>query len=112
MYVFDALLHNPRTPESIRYTWAQKSLVLADHLQAFGTQSDIPAYLREADVVVPRELGDRLAALDRERLEALLGDLLSGRQIRAVLERRDRILERWPAPEDSGGSGPSPTATR
>jgi hypothetical protein len=114
MYVFDALLHNPRTTESIRYTWAQKSLVLTDHLQAFGTQSDIPEYLRGADVVVPRELGVRLAALDRECLEGLLGDLLSGRQIRAVLERRDRILERWPppAPEQSGGAGSSPAAAR
>lgn len=96
MYVFDALLHNPRTTESIRYTWAQKSLVLADHRQAFGTESNIPEYLRNADVVVPQKLGSRLAALDQERLEALLGDLLSGRQIGAVLRRRDRILERWP----------------
>lgn len=101
MYIFDALLHNPRTSDSIRYTRAQKHLVLTDHLEAFGTQSRIPEYLREADVVIPPELADRLAALGPEGLEELLGDLLSRRQIGAVLERRDQILERWPPRADN-----------
>ncbi|CAN5171672.1 hypothetical protein BH24PSE2_BH24PSE2_19380 [soil metagenome] len=104
MYVLDALIDNPRAVEAIRYTAAQKNLVLTDHLDAFGTQSRIPEYLRDADVVIPPELSERLESLGRAQLEALLGDVLSKRQIGAVLKRRDRILETWAMriPDTSG----------
>ncbi len=97
MYVFDALIRNRnRTTDTIRYTQPQKRLWLADHLASFGTEPRVSDYLRRTEVVVPPTLADRLASLDERRLKALLGDLLSGRQIRAILKRRDEIFELWP----------------
>ncbi|MGH8495397.1 MAG: metallophosphoesterase [Gammaproteobacteria bacterium] len=100
MYVFDALIHNlGRTTDSIRYTAGQKSLWLGDHLETFDTDGSIPDYLRGTGVAIPALLSDRLASLNEARLQDLLGELLSRRQIRAILKRRDEILELWPDAE-------------
>lgn len=97
MYVFDALIRNRnRTTDTIRYTQPQKRLWLADHLESFGAEPRVSDYLRKTEVVIPPTLADRLASLDERRLNALLGDLLSGRQIRAILKRRDEIFALWP----------------
>lgn len=99
MYVFDALINNRgRTKDRIRYAGEQKRLWLADHLESFGTASTIERYLREIEVVIPQELADKLTRLDEQGLQDLLGNLLSKRQIRAILKRRNEILELWPTP--------------
>ena len=45
-------------------------------------------------------MAQKLAELDSDGLTKLLGDVLSKRQIKAILTRRDKILE-WPRTEHS-----------
>ncbi|MBT8132165.1 MAG: hypothetical protein KJO35_07840, partial [Gammaproteobacteria bacterium] len=62
-----------------------------------GYGSALPVYLDNADISLSPVLRQRLEALDFEQLQSTLRDVLSKRQIRALLKRRDRILRRWPS---------------
>ena len=48
---------------------------------------------------LPATLHARLARLDEDRVEQTLGSYLGDRQIRALLERRDEMIETWPVEE-------------
>jgi hypothetical protein len=58
----------------------------------FGTQSDRPAYLREARIEIPPYLEQRLESLSAELLAEKLSDVLGERQRAAVLARRDQLI--------------------
>jgi hypothetical protein len=61
-----------------------------DFSRAFATYDDLRA---EKELVrFPRQALERLRALDRPTLDEKLGRWLSGRQIAAMLKRRDKIL--------------------
>jgi 3',5'-cyclic AMP phosphodiesterase CpdA len=92
MNVFDVLVHNTdRTQENLLLTrdW---DVVLIDHSRAFTTQQQLPRLLYKQPLELPAALAARLAALDRAALQRELGPWLHGRQIDALLKRRDALL--------------------
>ncbi len=96
MYILDALiLNNARTVESMLYDRGNWSLWLLLNDTAFSTGKTFPAHLQQVPAALPRRVADALQALTPTELDALLGDLLSARQIRAVDERRQLLLESW-----------------
>ena len=66
---------------------------LATIKQAFGTSAVLPQY--STPPTLPSVMAGRLRNLSAERLQELLGHLLTKRQIKALLVRRDKILQ-WP----------------
>ena len=100
MYALDALIGNgARTGQSILYDATTWLMYLTAHESSFPTSANLPAYLDGVSSGLPIALKNKLARLDRNRLEELLGEFLSGRQLRALIERRDRILATWPVEE-------------
>ena len=96
---FDALQGvTTRSLDSLYVHKANGSLRLAPITKSFGTSSTLPQY--GGTPTIPDTMAQKLAALDSEKLTVLLGDVLSKRQIKAILNRRDKILE-WPRTEHS-----------
>jgi hypothetical protein len=94
MYLFDALIFNEaRTAARIRYSTEDFQLLLLGHDRTFSTQRGRPEYLAEQPVDLTPAWRDALSALDETMLTATLGDVLDRRRIRALLERRDLLLE-------------------
>lgn len=93
MYAFDALAGNEgRTQDRILYDATEWMLLLTGHEQAFGSSKSLPAYLKDRPPSPGPELRRRLAALDGSKLQVALGDLLSERERKALLARRDSLL--------------------
>ncbi|HEY9182584.1 MAG TPA: hypothetical protein VIQ99_05255, partial [Gammaproteobacteria bacterium] len=93
MFTFDVLIFNRgRTPENIVFANDLTDLTLTDHRQAFGTERALPASFDPGTLAIPPELAAALRALDEPRLTAALGAWVDSRRIRALLERRDRLL--------------------
>jgi nitrogen fixation protein len=68
---------------------------LVDFTRAFRTNHELP---EAAQLVrIERGLFEGLQRLDRARLETELGEFLSEGEIRALLERRDRIVAHFEA---------------
>jgi hypothetical protein len=100
MYALDALMGNGRrTGESILYDATTWLMYLTGHDASFPTSTNLPAYLEGVSSGLPVALKNKLARLDRNGLEELLGEFLSSRQLKALIERRDQILATWPAEE-------------
>jgi hypothetical protein len=73
---------------------AQEWMVLATgHDRAFGTSNAFPAYLKARAPAPGAEMRRRLAALDDAALVKALGKLVGPRERKALLERRDALLE-------------------
>jgi hypothetical protein len=91
--IFDALIGNQdRGLDDILCRVGQHDLLLIDHSKAFSTSTEIGWDVGKSVNIDP-ELSAALQPLDRESLRENLGDLISERQIEAVLERRDKILD-------------------
>jgi hypothetical protein len=92
MYGFDALIGNEaRTADRILYDGAWM-LLLTGHGQSFGTARTLPAHLQARPPSPGPELRRRLASLDDATLSAALGDLITPRERKAMLERRNTLL--------------------
>jgi len=92
--VFDALIGNfDRGPDDHLCLVNRDRLLLIDHSKAFSISPELPGDEDNSLAVAPQLLAE-LRSLDRESLDQLLGDLISDRQIEALLLRRDRILDR------------------
>jgi hypothetical protein len=63
------------------------NLILIDHTRSFTTKSDMVHVLTRID----RELWDRMKALTIESLTTVLEKWIGKREIRAIIERRDRM---------------------
>ena len=95
MKVFDALILNEdRNLANELITPADWKLHLIDHSRSFRLQKRLLEGMEEEPMGLPRALHERLRALDRKMMTTLLGDLLSKAQIKALLARRDRILDK------------------
>ncbi len=93
VYAFDALIGNEgRTAESLLFDSDDWFVYVTSHERAFGTTKGLPAYLKARPPTPGAEVGRRLAALDEASLQAALGDLVSARERKAILERRDELL--------------------
>jgi len=93
VYAFDALIGNEgRTGESLLFDSDDWFVFVTMHERAFGTTSNLPAYLKARPPTPGAEVRRRLAALDESGLQAALGDLVSERGRQAILQRRDALL--------------------
>lgn len=96
MYAFDALIRNvARTSDSILYDQATWELQITGYTGAFGNATSFPDYLQSVPAVIPKGFADTLSSLNAKVLDKVLGDLLSARQRRGVLARRDKLLATW-----------------
>ncbi len=97
---FDSLIHNVgRTAETFWHDPATWRIRLTHHSQAFGTARRLASL--EAPPHLPDALRRALAALSRDVLDATLESLISKRQVRAMLGRRDMMLRDWPRLEET-----------
>jgi len=94
MYVFDSLIYNEaRSPERIRYSVDNFQLILVGHDDALSTGRGRPPILRDVQLDITASWTEALASLDEDRLIETLGDVMDERRIRALLRRRDELLE-------------------
>ncbi len=99
MLAFDALIgNNARSIDNLGYDRATHELRLRDQGGAF-TRSGLRGGANVEWPKLPTGLRERLIALDEQTLVDTLGDQLQPREIKAVLERRDAIVGKWPALE-------------
>ena len=93
-YAFDALIDNrARTYDRFLYDTDTSNLLLTGHGAAFGTETTLPKPLEQAVAQTGAELQSRLRRLDADTVSAAIGELVGSRAVRALLQRRDRILE-------------------
>jgi hypothetical protein len=94
MQAFDVLtLNRGRAATNIAFANDLTDLTLTDHARAFGVERQLPASLDPTTLAIPPALASTLRALDEPRLTAALGAWLDSQRIRALLARRDRLLE-------------------
>lgn len=93
MHVFDVLIGNAaRTPSSMLYSSEDWLLMLVDHENSFGKETDRPAYLKEIELAIGDQWRTRLLELDDELLRANLGEVLDEYRLAALSKRRDAII--------------------
>ncbi len=93
MYVFDALIGNPaRTPSSMLYSPEDWLLMLVDHENSFGIETDRPAYLKEIELAIGDQWRTVLLKLDDEVLRANLAEVLDEQRMAALSKRRDAMI--------------------
>lgn len=118
MYLFDDLIGNDDRNRTNILIDDRERYWMIDHTRAFQIEYELQ-YVRGL-IWVERTMWERLQSLDRETVERRIDSLISGRQLAALLERRDRILaevrrllsERgeaavlfdWKAPEERAGA--------
>jgi hypothetical protein len=67
-------------------------IFLTGHAAAFGTGTDVPKALNAALAKTGLEMQSRLRRLDAASVKTAIGEYVDEREIKALLERRDRIL--------------------
>jgi hypothetical protein len=99
-YAFDVLIGNQgRTFDRYLYGLDPElmdrgyQLFLAGHGAAFGTGTGIPKPLEASLAKTGPEMQDRLRRLDAASVRTAIGEFVGDREIKALLQRRDRILE-------------------
>lgn len=93
VYAFDTLIGNEgRTAESLLFDADDWFVYVTSHERAFGTTRGLPAYLKARPPTPGAEVLRRLRMLDQPGLQAALGDLVSAREIKAIMLRRDALL--------------------
>jgi hypothetical protein len=94
MRAFDLLTYNRgRTGDNVIYRNDLSDLVLTDHRNAFGTERALPSNIDLAELAIPAALVAELRKLDAPTLTQALGPSVDARRIRALLARRDQLLE-------------------
>jgi len=106
-YAFDALIGNQaRTFDRYLYDLDPSmqarglSLILSGHGSAFGSQVQLPSAIQGPLAGTGPEMQSRLRKLDATAVKAAIGQWVSDAEIKALMARRDKILElaRKPAP--------------
>lgn len=94
MLVFDALVGNvSRTPSSMVYNPDDWALMLVENAGAFSEFKGDAAYLKKLATAIGDEWQAALRELDDSVLRAQLGDVLDSRQLRALIRRRDALIQ-------------------
>jgi hypothetical protein len=95
MKVFDGLIYNQdRTQQNLNFLRDDGILVLIDHSRSFEPDKGFPPGVKDHPYLRVRPaLARRLSTLDREEMDAVLGPYLKDRQIKALMVRRDRLLD-------------------
>ena len=95
--VFDALVGVTTRSAGNLFVHKATGVARIEFVKAsFGTRTTLPTYARQP--TLPLALAKKLRVLNKTGLTELLGDLLTQRQINAILIRRDKILL-WPEAE-------------
>jgi hypothetical protein len=95
MRMFDSLIYNvDRRPENWRFEEATGKLYLIDHSQSFRIKPKLQAVFADNRVWLSEEIFRRLQELEPDRLTELTRGLVSKGQIKALLKRRDLIVEK------------------
>ena len=95
MHYFDLLIHNDdRNTGNKLYSNETGFLWLIDHTRSFRTTASLPDYELPFPTYLSPEFKQKLSSLTQSNLETSLGDYLNSKQIKALLKRRDEILER------------------
>ena len=100
--MFDNLIYNQDPNEGNWLVDPAWNLILIDHSRSFSSDSDMA---HDDMLRADRYLWERMQQLDEPMLTAALGEWLSDREIRAVLERRDRMAEILDAQIEENGEG-------
>jgi len=96
MYLFDLLIGNTgRSAANVLYATGDWTLRLSEHGRAFNPSGKLPPALSDDALMLSPGVVAALERLDRSQLEAGLGAYLDNRRIRALLSRRDQILEKF-----------------
>jgi hypothetical protein len=94
MYAFDLLMANrSRSESTIRYRNDLSNVVLVGHARSFDRQRQLPRGLNIEELMFPAALVDAMSTLDEAVLESKLGQWLDRREIRALIARRDALIE-------------------
>lgn len=93
MKMFDNLIFNDDRNAGNFMLDESWNVVLIDHSRAFLDKKNLLKGENKLPAQYDRKLVERLRALTLEELEAAFDDLLRGRSIEAMLERRDELLE-------------------
>lgn len=95
MDLFDGLIHNiDRGAYNILVSNSDGHLFLIDHSRAFRLDRRLPEMVEDWKVPVRASLIAKLQELDAAKLQALVGDFLTAKQIEAILKRRDIVLKK------------------
>jgi hypothetical protein len=104
MHLLDALMLNKTRSETDQLieldSW---HLRLIDHSRAFRESTEMLPSFADRPACLPRSVLSKLEELDGESLNELMAELLSATQIRALLERRDKVLEKISADRERLG---------
>ena len=99
-YAFDALIGNQgRTLDRYLYDLDPSmqarglSLVLTGHGSAFGSATQLPPQMEAVVAKTGPEMQSRLRRLDAASVKSAIGQWVGDPDIKALLARRDRILE-------------------
>jgi hypothetical protein len=90
MKMFDDLISNSDRNKGNLLVDTDWHIYLIDHSRAFVTDIKLPQELQNID----RALWEKMLALDAEGLKASMGAWLDGRQIQALLRRRDQMKKK------------------
>jgi hypothetical protein len=90
MKMLDDLIGNSDRNKGNLLVDADWHIFLIDHSRAFVTDNKLPQELQTVD----RRLWERMQALDAASLKTALGTWLDGRQIQALLKRRDAMQKK------------------
>ena len=94
VWIFDALIGNPgREEEDALLIPVEGRVAVVDHERAFSLATNVEAILRKPCDYLDPELELAIETLDEGRLGSDLGGFLSMDQVKAVMARRDRVLE-------------------
>ncbi len=94
MVAFDTLTYNvDRTLQNIVYDKDTWMLYLIDHSRGFRLNTGRPKDIRKVDLVMSQDLVEALQGLTLEQLRTEMGDLLIQDQMRAILRRRNQLVE-------------------
>lgn len=92
VYVLDALISNiDRNYGNILVDTEEKIFYLIDHSRSFRNSKKLPK-LQEARPI-PAEVMEGIRKLDRTILDARLDDLITKSQRKAIMKRRDRLID-------------------
>lgn len=93
MYIFDSLIGNTgRTLDRLLYSTENFQLVLLGHDVSFSTSGEKPDHLSALELPLTNLWIERLRSLNEDNVSEALGDVLDRRRLRALLARRDAIL--------------------
>ena len=93
MKMFDNLVFNDDRNAGNFMLDESWNVILIDHSRAFINKKNLLKGKNKLPAQYDRKLFERLQALTPEGLEATLGELLQGGQIKDILARRDKLLE-------------------